>query len=140
MVIPGLGDEADGIGLGVEQRSEARIVGEADAGPLGHAEGSEGRVLGALLPEEGVVGRVGAGIAALDIVDAEVVEQARHQHLVLERKVDAVGLRAVAQRRVEQVEAFLTHTLCPVVGAFLVNDLAPMVHDPIQAGGQTAVS
>ena len=52
------------------------------------------------------VGRIGAGIAALDIVDAELVEHARDRDLVGEREIDAVGLRAVAQRGVEQIEAF----------------------------------
>ena len=60
----------------------------------------------ARLGEQLRVGRVGAGIAALDIVDAEVVEHARDGQLVVEREIDAVGLRAVAQRGVEEVEAF----------------------------------
>ena len=42
VIVPGLGDEADGVGAGVEERAQAGIVGEADAGPLGHAEGGEG--------------------------------------------------------------------------------------------------
>ena len=67
-----------------------------------------------LLLEEGGVGRVGAGIAALDIVDAELVEHAGDRDLVLEREVDAVRLRAVAQRRVEQVEALFSHEAPPV--------------------------
>ena len=52
------------------------------------------------------VGRIGAGIAAFDIVDAELVEHAGDRQLVGEREIDAVGLRAVAQRGVEQIEAF----------------------------------
>ena len=55
------------------------------------------------------VGRIGAGIAALDIVDAELVEHVRDRELVGEREIDAVGLRAVAQRGVEQIEAFAGH-------------------------------
>src|SRR6185437_6183441 len=61
------------------------------------------------LGEEFGVGRIGAGIAALDIVDAEIVEQMRDQLLVMQREIDAVGLRAVAQRGVEEIEAFATH-------------------------------
>ena len=56
--------------------------------------------------EERGVERVGAGIAALDVVDAELVEQRRDGALVLEREVDAGRLRAVAQRRVEEIEPF----------------------------------
>ena len=50
------------------------------------------------------------GIAAFDIVDAELVEHSGDEDLVLERKVDARRLLAVAQRRVEEVEPFLHRT------------------------------
>ena len=76
------------------------------AGPLGHAEGGELGRARALLGEELGVERVGAGIAALDVVDAELVEQRRDGALVLEREVDAGRLRAVAQGGVEEIEAF----------------------------------
>ena len=58
----------------------------------------------ARLGEQLRVGRIGAGIAALDIVDAELVEHADDGELVGQREIDAVGLRAVAQRGVEQIE------------------------------------
>ena len=106
MIVPGLGDEADGVGLGLEQRREAGIVRGRAAGPPRHAEGGEGGAELALLGEQLRVGRVGAGIAALDIVDAEIVEHVRDRELVVEREIDAVGLRAVAQRGVEEIEAF----------------------------------
>ena len=61
------------------------------------------------LREQFGVGRIGAGIAALDIIDAELVEHAGDRDLVGEREVDAVHLRAVAQGGVEQIEAFLAH-------------------------------
>jgi hypothetical protein len=48
--------------------------------------------------EEGVVGRVGARPAALDIVDAQLVQFARNGHLVRHREIDALRLRSVAQR------------------------------------------
>ena len=54
------------------------------------------------LAEELGVGDVGAGIAALDVVDAELVQHGGDAPLVLEREVDARRLRAVAQGRVEQ--------------------------------------
>jgi hypothetical protein len=59
-------------------------------------------------------------VARLVRVYAQCIEHARHGDFVFEREVDAARLRAVAQRRVEQVEAFPGHT-----DAF---------------GGQTAVS
>ena len=99
-----------GIGLGGEQRLEARIVGDRAARPLGHAEGGElGVAERPRLGEEPGVGRVGAGIAALDIVDAERVELLGDQPFVLDREIDAVRLRAVAQRRVVEGDAFAGH-------------------------------
>ena len=110
VIVPRLGDKADGVGLGFEQRGEPGIVGGRAARPPRHAEGGEGGVLQSLISREQFgVGRVGAGIAALDIVDAEIVEHARDGDLVGEREVDAVGLRAVAQRGVEEIEAFTGH-------------------------------
>ena len=101
MIIPGLGDEADRFGLGVEQRGEPRIVRGRAARAAYHAEGGEGGVQHPRFGEQLRVGRIGARIAALDIVDAELIEHADDGELVGERKIDAVGLRAVAQRGVE---------------------------------------
>ena len=109
VIVPGLGDEADGVGLGGEQRGEARIVRGRAAGPPGHAEGAEAGAPGRASAEQFGVDRVGARIAALDIVDAEPVEHRGDVTLVGEREIDAGGQRAVAQRRVEQIEAFFGH-------------------------------
>ena len=106
VVVPGLGDEADGVGLGLEQRGQARIVRGRAARPARHAEGGEVSPQFAVRAEQFGVGRIGAGIAAFDIVDAEFVEHAGDRKLVGQREVDAIGLRAVAQRSVEQIEAF----------------------------------
>ena len=65
----------------------------------------------AILAEQFGVGRIGAGIAAFDIVDAEIVEHARDRQLVGQREIDAIGLRAVAQRGVEQIKAFAAMAL-----------------------------
>jgi hypothetical protein len=105
MEVPAFRDETDGVRVGVEDGGEAGIVRRRAPGPLGHAEGSELR-MGEfrLFAEEGVVGRVRAGITAFDIVEAEFVEQARNEALVLHAEIDARRLRAVAQRGVEEVE------------------------------------
>src|SRR5690606_29998943 len=47
--------------------------------------------------------------AALDIIQAQVVEHAGDGELVGQREIDAIGLRAVPQRGVEQIDAFLAH-------------------------------
>src|SRR6185312_4190446 len=87
----------------------ARIVADRSPYPLRHAKGREGRLLRPRLGEEGVVDDIGPGVAALDVVDADLFEQAGYADLVLERELDAGGLRAVSQRGVEQVEAVLAH-------------------------------
>ena len=55
--------------------------------------------------EEAVVGRVGARPAALDVVDAQEVELARNRRLVGDGEIDALGLGAVSQGGVEEIEA-----------------------------------
>ena len=53
--------------------------------------------------------RIGAWIATLDIVHAELVQHTGDRNLVLDRKVDARRLLAIAQCRVEEVEAVALH-------------------------------
>ena len=109
MVVPRLGDEADGIGLRFEQSRDAGIVRDRAPGPLRHAEGGELGVLRALLGKERGVERVRARIAALHVIDAEPVEERGDRLLVLEREIDAGRLRAVAQGGVEEIDAFAAH-------------------------------
>ena len=45
VIVPGLGDIDDRVGVGGEKAREARIVGGRAAGPLGHAEGAEAGAL-----------------------------------------------------------------------------------------------
>src|SRR5580704_6899127 len=97
LVIGSLGDEHDGIGGTVEEGGEAGIIGGRATRAPRHAEGGETRILRALLLEEFGVLRIGAGIASLDITDAEFVEKRSDLALVLEREIDACHLRAIAQ-------------------------------------------
>src|SRR6202042_1629845 len=108
--------------------------GAARAGAPGHAErGEAGMIELWLLGKEFGVGGIGAGIAALDIVDAEIVEHFGDQLLVAQREVDAIGLRPVAQRGVEQIEAFAAHVgapgLAPSPSVFCIVVLAS--HSPL---------
>ena len=50
------------------------------------------------------IDRVRAGIAALDIVDAQRIEPLRDDALVLQRKIDAERLRPVAERGVVKIK------------------------------------
>ena len=97
LIVPALGDECDRVAIGREQAGDAGIVGGRAARALRHPEGREFRLARRLLAEKLRVERIGAGIAALDVVDAEIVEQRRDMPLVVERKIDAGRLRAVAQ-------------------------------------------
>ena len=107
MEIPTLGNEANGIGRGVEDGGKPGIVGGAAPCPLGHAEGGEGGTLQRrLVAKKSRVGGIGAGIAAFHVVDAQLVQQGRNQPLVLDGEIHARGLRAIAQRGVEEVEPF----------------------------------
>ena len=129
-----LADEADGAGLGLEHRLEAGIVGDRPPRPLGHAEGGERcEFERPRLGEQLGVGGIGAGIAGLDIVEPEPVELLGDQGLVLEREVDALGLRAVAERGVVKIEAFAAHratsqvvTSSPVSGSLASFSSMPM--------------
>jgi hypothetical protein len=47
------------------------------------------------------VGRICAGISTLNVIDTEIVEQNGDALLVVQREIDTIRLRAVAQRRVE---------------------------------------
>ena len=102
-----LADQGDDLGLGLEQGGQPRIVGGAAARPPGHPERRE---LGVLelrgLLEKTVVGRIGARPAALDVVDPELVEHEGDRDLVGDREVDALGLAAVAQGRVVEIDPF----------------------------------
>jgi hypothetical protein len=80
--------------------------------------------------EEFGVRRVGAGIAAFDIVDAEIIEHVRDDLLVMQREVDAIGLRAVAQGRVEEIEAFAAHCEAPEAGASCFCIVVLAIHSP----------
>src|SRR5262249_53190932 len=108
--VPALAHEADRLDARVGERRQAGIIGRAAPRAVRHAEGGEAcaperRRIG----EEGVVGRVGAGPAALDVVDAETVERLRDRPLVLDAEIDALRLRAVAQRAVVKMDAPVVH-------------------------------
>src|SRR5476649_790913 len=102
-------DEADSVGLSRERGGKPRVVRSRAAGALGHAEGGELRLEPARLGKQRGVGRVGAGIAALDVIDAEIVQEPHDAELIGEREVDAVHLRTVAQRRVEEIKSLFHH-------------------------------
>ena len=110
LISAGFGDKADRIGLGLDECRKPRIVRGRTARTARHAERREFCALELrLVRKEFGVGRIGAGIAALDIVDAEFIQHVRDDLFVMQREIDAVGLRAVAQGGVEEIKAFAGH-------------------------------
>ena len=107
MIVPAFRHETDGVALRLQQRAQARIVGGGLSGTARHAEGHEAGRPRASLCEEGRIGRIGAGITALDIIHAETIEHVGDRNLFLEREIDAGRLLAVAQGRVEEEDALL---------------------------------
>ena len=85
------------------------IIRDRSARALDHTECRKARICGtwALATHKLGVSGIRPGIAALDIVDAEIIQHGRDATLVIERKVDARRLRPIAQRRVEQIQPFL---------------------------------
>ena len=128
LIVPGLGDEGDDIRIRIQKTRDARIIGRRAPGALGHAEGGETGLAGGLLAEEFGIQRIGAGIAALHIIDAEIIEHPRDLALVLKGEIDARGLRAIAQGGVEEIEAFAHHVSETLLRALMANchsQLAP---------------
>ena len=115
VVIPRLCDKADRVGFRVKERDQSRIVRRRTARPPRHAESGEATAHRAALGEETGVDRIGAGITSLDIIDAKFVEHARNGELVGQREVDAIGLRAITQRGIEQIKPLARHDVSPKI-------------------------
>ena len=116
VIVPALGDQTDRVALRLQKAGQPRIVGGGHAGALGHAEGDETGFLRALFAEEFGIGRIGTRIAAFDIIHAEIIQHRRNRDLVLNGKINARRLLAVAQRGVEEVDAF-SHCSISLKGA-----------------------
>ena len=105
--VPRLAHERDDRRHRVEQRAQLQVVLRPRARASRRAERGQRRVAQAMRPHRGEelgVGRVCAGPPALDDGDAERVEMLGDAQLVGHREADANSLRAVAQRRVVDLE------------------------------------
>src|SRR4029079_226255 len=109
VVVPGLCDKANRVGLCFKERRKTRVIGSRTARAARHAKGGERRIELTILAEQLGISRVCAWKTALDVVYAEFVQHARDHQLIGEREVNAVRLRAVAQCGVKKVQAFLRH-------------------------------
>ena len=107
LAVPRLAHQRDDRRAGVEQRAQLQVVLGPHLGPPRGAERSQLRMLQSMAAHGGKVlgvGWVGAGPAAFDDGDAEVVEQLGDAQLVGHREVDADALRAVTQCRVVDLQ------------------------------------
>ena len=105
VIVPALGNEGDGIGLGLQQRLQAGIIVGGAAGAARHAKGHEPGAKAVFGGKQLGIRGIGARIAALDVIDAEIVQHAGDGLLLLHGKVDARRLRAVPERGVIEIEA-----------------------------------
>ena len=120
MEVPGLGEERDRRRAGLDQQPEVGVVLGADPRrrvlpkAVTRACGAAARARG----EELLVLRVRARPAALDVVDAELVQPPSDLQLVLQRQRDPGALAAVAQGAVvDRDPAVQASTLRPRAGS-----------------------
>ena len=100
----------------VKDRGKPGIVGSRAARPPRHAKRGDPAHASAVSRQRNFdIGRIGARIAGFDIVDAQLVEHAGNGQLVGKREIDAIRLRAVAQRRVEQIKPLAGHKRSPEI-------------------------
>jgi hypothetical protein len=118
-----LADQGDDVGPALEQGRKARVVGGAAPGAPGHAERAQpGPRQCRPIGEKAVVGGIGARPAPLDVIDPELIEHLGDRELVGGGEVDALGLGAVAQGGVVQIDA-LGHRW--VAGWYVASGQAP---------------
>ena len=108
MTVPGLGHDADDLGVRRDQRAQGLILLGFGPRAARRAEGHQGRGLEGQLrgepTEELGVLWIGTRPAALDVGHAEVVELLGHLDLVLDGQRKTLLLGAVTQDRVEDVD------------------------------------
>src|SRR5439155_6821802 len=101
----------DDRGLRVDQGFHAGVVSNGPSFAPSHAEGRDlgmaQRQLADLLKIFEIL-RVGERIADFDEIHSQLVQPASDEQLVLQRKIDALSLAAVAKRRVVDLNA--SHT------------------------------
>ena len=106
--VPGLADDGDDGRTGIDKGLEADVALRVGILAACHAErGQLGVLPGNLADFLKVLEVLGIGkrIAPFDVIDAEVVEAARDEQLVLQREIDALALAAVAESRVVNLDA-----------------------------------
>ena len=108
--VPAFGDEADGGRGCVEDFGEVGVVFGGSSWSFCHSEGGEAGCFEFWgFMEEGGIGGVCAWVSAFYVVYSEVVEHFGDGIFFLDAEVHAVGLLAVAEGCVEDVEAFFLH-------------------------------
>ena len=109
MQVPALAEDGDDGRAGLDQRQDVGILVDRVLGEAGGAEGGELGVVELASPrarvEELLVLGVGAGPAALDVVDAQLVQLLGDDQLVLDGEGDGLALGAVAQSGIEGEDA-----------------------------------
>ena len=104
MEIPALAENHNHRGIGQQQGLNVAVL---FGNNIATARAAKSRQLGMLqddIPgpcEELKILGIRTGITGLDVIDAVLVKQLKNFQLVLDRKGDTLGLRAIAQRRIQ---------------------------------------
>ena len=97
MEIPCFSDKARCVNLGINHRTQSRIIRCAAATAAGHAKGNK---LGIFhfwrLGKKRIIGRVCPWPASFDIINADIIKRMGNSNLIGARKIDAAGLPAIA--------------------------------------------
>ena len=110
MIVPAFGDKAGRGRGGIENFHKAWVVFRTATGAFGHAKGGQlGGIKPAQFLEKLRIGRIGARIAALDIIHAQRITRRRQPHFIGHGKIHAGRLLAVAHGGVKNIKAFACH-------------------------------
>ena len=102
MIVPAFTNKAHRACLGVEHFHKSGVIIGATASALCHAKGRHhGAFQLAVFGKKLAVGRVGTGIAALDIIKPQIIQGIGNANFIGQREVNAGGLLPVAQGGVE---------------------------------------
>ena len=135
MEVPGLAEDGDDIGLGLDQGADIVVLVRRGFGPAGRTESSDLCLLQGhladVLEKSDVLG-IGARPAALDVVDPQFVELLGDADLVLDQKGDILGLGSVPQGGIVELDqthrSFLPHRARAITRIALGHTRFPSPH------------
>ena len=102
MIVPAFGNKAHRACLCVEHFHKSGVIVSTATGTLCHAKGRHhGAFQLAVFGKKLAVGRVGTGVAALDIIKPQIIQGIGNANFIGQREINAGGLLPIAQGGVE---------------------------------------